>query len=121
MSIYEINPLTDDRWLALVDRHPSASVFHHRGFLQALLNTYGYEPLALTSAPAGQPLTDGIVFCRVSSWITGRRLVSLPFADHCEPLWSESSDITAFAKYLAEEWDRRRWKYFELRPLSTER
>ena len=70
MSIQVINPLSDDRWDALVDRHPRASVFHQRGWLEALERTYGYKPLALTSAPEGQPLKDGIVLCRVSSWIT---------------------------------------------------
>jgi hypothetical protein len=27
-----------------------------------------------------------LVFCRVRSWLTGRRSISLPFSDHCEPL-----------------------------------
>jgi Acetyltransferase (GNAT) domain len=118
MSIYVINPLSDDRWIDLVDRHPSASVFHHRGFLQALLYTYGYEPFALTCTPPGQPLKDGIVLCRVSSWVTGRRLVSLPFADHCEPLLDNTSETMALVEYLAGEYKRQHCKYVELRPLS---
>ena len=101
-----------------MNRHPRASVFHQRGWLQALSLTYGYEPCAPTSAAAGEPLEDGVVFCRVSSWITGARLVSVPFADHCEPLLADNGDLLEFMSCLRAECDRRNWKYVELRPLS---
>ena len=117
MELYTTDPLSDHRWDDLVARHPKASAFHHRGWLEALACTYGYTPCVLTSTPAGQPLLDGVVLCRVSSWITGTRLVSLPFADHCEPLVSNPDDGPSFANWLRKECDRQRWKYFELRPL----
>jgi hypothetical protein len=93
-------------------------VFHQRGWLQALSLTYGYEPCVLTSASAGQPLEDGVVVCRVSSWITGTRLVSVPFADHCEPLLGNDGDLLTFVSHLRAECNRRHWKYVELRPVS---
>lgn len=117
MELYTTDPLSDSRWDDLVDRHPRASAFHHRGWLEALARTYGYKPCVLTSTPAGRPLNDGVVVCRVSSWITGTRLVSLPFADHCEPLLRDD-DFGVFADWLRAECDRQRWKYFEIRPLS---
>jgi CelD/BcsL family acetyltransferase involved in cellulose biosynthesis len=117
MSINVIDPLSDSRWDDLVARHPRASVFHQRGWLRALDSTYGYKPLVLTSAPEGQPLKDGIVLCNVSSWITGTRLVSLPFSDHCEPLLDDASELPEFMNYLRMHCDRHRWKYVELRPL----
>ena len=118
MSIYSINPLSDTRWDQLVAQHPRASVFHRRGWLEALARTYGYQPLVLTRASAGEPLRDGMVFCRVSSWITGTRLVSLPFADHCEPLLDGPGDCLQFLDWLRLESPRQGWKYVELRPLS---
>ena len=116
MTVHVVNPLSDRRWDDLAARHPKASVFHQRGWLEALARTYGYEPIALTSALPGEPLRDGIVLCRVSSWITGTRLVSLPFADHCEPLLDDASDSAEFAKWLREERGRQHWKYVEIRP-----
>jgi hypothetical protein len=101
----------------LVARHPRASAFHQRGWLDALARTYGYEPFVLTSAAPDKPLTDGLVCCRVSSWITGTRLVSLPFADHCEPLLRDNGDLPKFMDELRVERDRQRYKYLELRPL----
>jgi CelD/BcsL family acetyltransferase involved in cellulose biosynthesis len=117
VSIHIINPLSDDRWDDLVACHPRASVFHQRNWLEALARTYGHQPLVFTSTPAGKPLRDGIVFCRVSSWITGTRLVSLPFADHCEPLLDEASESPEFMDCLRAKCDRNRWKYVEIRPF----
>jgi CelD/BcsL family acetyltransferase involved in cellulose biosynthesis len=119
VSLHLINPLSDRRWDELVVRHPAASVFHQRSWLEALTRTYGYKPVVLTTASAGQALPDGIVLCRVSSWMTGTRLVSLPFADHCQPLLNDPSQAAAFASWLRAECDRRKWNYVELRPLPT--
>ena len=40
-----LDPLADARWDDLLERHPRASVFHSRGWLEALKRTYGYEPI----------------------------------------------------------------------------
>ncbi len=112
-----INPLSDHRWDDLVARDPRASAFHQRGWLEALSRTYGYEPFVLTSATAGTRLNDGILLCRVSSWLTGTRFVSLPFADHCEPLLNEGGEPLEFMNWLRAESDRRQLGYVELRPL----
>jgi CelD/BcsL family acetyltransferase involved in cellulose biosynthesis len=93
MTIYELNPLGDPRWAAFIDRHPRASVFHTPGWLEALYSTYGYKPIAVTTTPQGAELTNGMVFCDVRSWLTGRRLVSLPFSDHCDPLIEETKQL----------------------------
>jgi hypothetical protein len=116
-EIYVFNPLVDSRWDDLVAHHPRASVFHQRGWLEALARTYGYEPFALTTSPPSEPLSDGIVLCRVSSWLTGSRLVSIPFSDHCEPLLSDGKGPLAFMNWLHAECDRREYKYIEVRPL----
>jgi CelD/BcsL family acetyltransferase involved in cellulose biosynthesis len=113
-----IDPLVDTRWDDLVARHPRASAFHRRGWLAALNQTYGYKPFVLTSASASEPLTDGIVACQITSWLTGSRIVSLPFADHCEPLLNES-DGTALVSDLMAECARQHCKYLEFRPIEA--
>lgn len=74
----------------------------------------------LTSAPFQEPLENGIVVCRVSSWMTGTRLVSLPFSDHCEPLLREGEGIEEFARWMRETCDLQHWRYAELRPLLAD-
>src|SRR2546430_5296635 len=90
--LYSLDPLEDPRWAEFVQRHPRASVFHTPGWLEALRRTYGYEPVVYTTSLPRAELTNGLVFCRVRSWLTGRRLVSLPFSDHCEPLVHNSEE-----------------------------
>src|SRR5580698_9894535 len=92
-GVYELDPLRDQRWADLVERHPRSSVFHSVNWLTALQTVYRYEPVAVTTCPPGVRLTNGLVFCRVNSWLTGRRFVSLPFSDHCEALISNSSEL----------------------------
>ena len=56
MQVYELNPLKDARWAALLAKHPRASIFHSIAWLEALHRTYGYEPIVFTTAPPGPPL-----------------------------------------------------------------
>ncbi|MFY9725043.1 MAG: GNAT family N-acetyltransferase [Bryobacteraceae bacterium] len=60
-------------------------------------------------------LEDGLVFCRVASWITGRRLISLPFSDHCEPLVNNASDEHLFVSALELILRREKLRYIEIR------
>src|SRR5260370_1495614 len=97
---FQLDPIRDPRWADLVDKHPKAEVFNTVPWLQALHCTYGYQPVAFTSSPPGVELKNGIVFCRIDSWLTGHRLVSLPFSDHCEPLCDSTTDLKFLIRYL---------------------
>ena len=116
--IYQLDPLTDARWPGFLDGHPGASIFHTRGWLAALEDTYKYGPVAFTTAEPGAELSNAMVFCEVKSWLTGSRLVSLPFSDHCQPL-AEGEDLEVILNSLSNQ-RRRRWKYVEIRPVSAE-
>lgn len=116
MTVHELQPLQDPRWARLVATHPDSSVFHGVGWLQALSDTYGYEPVVYTTSPPGVELTNGIVVCNIRSLLTGSRVVSLPFSDHCQPLIDASTTLNALVNHIKQLLSRRRWKYFELRP-----
>jgi hypothetical protein len=117
-GVWVVDPLTDDRWSDLITRHPSASVFHTRGWLAALKANYGYQPVAFTTSPPAELLTNALLFCKVCSWLTGNRLVSLPFSDHCEPLVEDEQQFirlcTSAESYRAEQG----WKYVEMRSAN---
>jgi hypothetical protein len=116
--VYELNPLTDPHWSSFVAQHPNSSIFHSRGWLSALQKTYGYTPVAFTTSCDNQ-LSNALLFCKVSSWATGRRLVSLPFSDHCQPL-AVGKDMVAIIEHLQRLKLVDRLKYIELRPLMDE-
>ena len=117
-AVYEIDPLCDPRWAALVECHPRSSVFHSTSWLRALQTVYGYKPFAVTTCPPGSSLTNGLVFCRVESWLTGRRFVSLPFADHCEALIDSPNELDVMLLHMKRDLDERKWQYIEIRPIS---
>jgi Acetyltransferase (GNAT) domain len=118
VTIHAVNPLADSRWDDLIARHPKASIFHQRAWLEALSRTYGYEPVVFTSSPPGNPIKDGLLFCRVKSWLTGNRIVSLPFSDHCEPICDSTSELDSLISGLQTLLHQQHWQYLELRPIS---
>jgi hypothetical protein len=116
-QVYIIDPLQDPRWDEFLQLHPRASLFHTSSWLRALAMTYGYKPIAYTTSGFNEALRNAAVFCQVESWITGRRLVSLPFSDHCEWLVDKEEDTLAVCSALEQLIEREHWRYLELRTL----
>ena len=114
---YLINPLEDNRWEQFLQSHPQSSIFHTSAWLEALRRTYGYRSWVITSNASTDPLTNAVVFCEVDSWLTGSRLVSLPFADHCQPLVSSTVELSDLARSLSVRCQGSN-RYIELRPLN---
>jgi CelD/BcsL family acetyltransferase involved in cellulose biosynthesis len=120
VAVHIIDPLVDVRWDQLLLRHQGASVFHTRGWLSALQQTYDFTPVAFTTSAPGEPLDNALVLCDVKSWITGRRLVSLPFSDHCDPLIDPPSERSEILAHVREHVQRTRFNFAEIRPISSE-
>src|SRR5579872_2455360 len=117
-GVYEVDPLQDPRWDELVQRHAHGSVFHSPRWLEALRTAYGYDPVVISTCAPDETLANGLVFCRVKSWLTGHRMVSVPFSDHCEPLVNNASDLDCLLSGLRRKVDDGQWKYIEIRPVS---
>jgi Acetyltransferase (GNAT) domain len=118
-KLFTLDPLTDPRWPRFVLSHPAASICHTSGWLRALQRTYDYRPVVLTTSAPGEELTSGVVFCQIDSWLTGRRLVSLPFSDHCEPLARAPQDVDTLMGGLMEELRRQGCSRLEVRPIGA--
>jgi hypothetical protein len=117
-AAYRLDPLNDSRWEDFLQRHPRASLFHSSAWLIALRETHGYEAIAYTTSRPGNALENAIVFCKVESWLTGRRLVSIPFADHAQPLVDSEDHAMAIGETLEGDLEREGWDYLEIRPLQ---
>jgi lipid II:glycine glycyltransferase (peptidoglycan interpeptide bridge formation enzyme) len=120
MQVLHIDPLSDLRWQRFVDRHPHAGIFHTQSWLEALRRTYGYEAVAYVVTGEDQEVVSGIPFCRISSGLTGRRLVSLPFSDHCQPLIDDGDHLRLLLAAVDADVAQEKMKYFELRPLELD-
>jgi CelD/BcsL family acetyltransferase involved in cellulose biosynthesis len=118
MGVYEVDPLQDPRWNELVQSHAQGCVFHSPSWLKALRGAYGYDPIVVSTCAPNKQLTNGLVFCRVESWLTGHRFVSLPFSDHCDPLVNSEEELDLLLASMKRRVDAGNWKYVEIRPVS---
>lgn len=122
MKVVRIDPLRDPRWSTFLADNGQASVFHTPEWLNALRRTYGYDAAAVAVLGEDGKLSGAVVFCRVKSWLTGSRLVSLPFSDYCEPLVRTGEEMRVLAVALEEEAREAGANYVEIRgalPVET--
>jgi CelD/BcsL family acetyltransferase involved in cellulose biosynthesis len=117
--VYRISPIEDSRWTEYLAKNASASLFHSPTWLQALRRSYAYDPVLYTTNSPGKTLKNGLVACVVESRLTGRRLVSVPFSDYCQPLAEETSDLLALMRAAETDVAASNSRYFELRPRTS--
>ena len=70
------------------------------------------------SAPI-ERLTNASLFSLVRSWLTGSRLVSLPFSDHCELLVEHADRFRKRCGYVELLRKVERWNYVEIRSSNS--
>ena len=109
-----LRDLRDPTWDSQVLSHPDGTVFHTLAWGRVLSRTYGHQPFYLRYSRKGS-VTALVPLMEVRSWVTGRRGISLPFSDLCDPLffgWAGAKRILEDLRDLAAE---QRWRYFEVR------
>ena len=109
-----IDPLTDGDWDKLVVASPEHSVFHRSAWARVLAETYRHRPFYL-KITVGDAAAALVPLMEVRSALTGRRGVSLPFADFAGPLWAEPGRQAAVSQALLKVAAERNWKHLELR------
>jgi hypothetical protein len=112
-----VDPLSCADWDASVAAHHGSTIFHGTGWARVLRDTYGHRPFYFARFE-GQQLTGVLPVMEVSSWLTGRRGVSLPFTDFCPALHSAEEDGGDFYQRAMECGRQRGWKYLECRGLD---
>jgi CelD/BcsL family acetyltransferase involved in cellulose biosynthesis len=109
-----INPCEQKDWNEALLRTPGQSFFHTSTWAEVLRESYHYEPLFFTIRKQAA-LEALLPVMEVDSPLTGKRGVSLPFTDYCEPIVSSAAqfrDLFAAAVALGK---KRHWRYLELR------
>jgi hypothetical protein len=109
-----VSPLRCSDWDHLISKHPDSSFFHTAAWAHVLLESYGYRPIYYTAIQDSR-LMALLPVMEVDSWLTGRRGVSLPFTDACEPLGSPSLLMRTIIPWVLQTGEERGWKCFECR------
>jgi hypothetical protein len=114
MNLQIINPITYPGWDDLIRSNPESSFFHSSSWARVLAESYNYKPLYF-AAIDNNKLLALISLMEIKSILTGKRGVSLPFTDYCEPIIPEKKYFKNAMNYLIEYGKRAGWKSIEMR------
>ena len=117
MDFEFIDPINFPGWDDLVLTADAHTFFHSSAWIKVLCESYGYRPSFFATTCDGKPSTV-IPLLEVDSFLTGRRGVSLPFSDYCEPLVFGKSAFYDIPKDLIDAAKKAGWKHLDLRGQS---
>src|SRR3990172_10530414 len=93
---------------------PGHTFFHTSNWAAVLEETYGYTPLYLGQYNRND-FTALLPLMEITSVLTGKRGVSLPFTDYCEPIGSGALQFPDMFNAAIAVGKKQNWKYLELR------
>jgi hypothetical protein len=109
-----INPIKHPDWNLVLESVPEHSFFHSSNWARVLNETYSYLPLYFTRWDGSQPRAV-IPLMEINSFLTGKRGVSLPFTDLCEPIVADENCFSEILSEMIQYGRKAGWKYLELR------
>jgi len=109
-----LDPLRYPGWDALLADWPGSSIFHTTAWARVLAETYGHVPVYVCRFTDDR-LEGLLPVMEVSSLVTGRRGVSLPFTDFCPPLAAPGCSLKDLYGLAAQVARQRRWRFLEYR------
>jgi len=115
MRITTINVFKAGRWDEFVATHPQGTAFHLSGWARVLQKTYRYIPYYVALEDSGKKIRAGCPFFLIRSWLTGSRLVCLPFTDICYPLVTSGEDAKLLLSSMIERTRKEEVGYIEIR------
>ncbi|MBN2009499.1 peptidoglycan bridge formation glycyltransferase FemA/FemB family protein [candidate division KSB1 bacterium] len=114
---YELNsvdPVRNPGWDDMLLSRSDYSFFHSTAWASVLSNSYAYTPRYLTFVKNNEFLTS-LPFMEITSYLTGKRGISLPFSDYCDPIVHHNTDHDKVIDALIKFGKAAGWKYFEIR------
>jgi hypothetical protein len=114
VNIEIVNPLEYQGWDDLILSKEDYSFFHTSAWATVITESYGYKPIYVAILDKGR-VEAFIPLMEIKSILTGRRGVSLPFSDYCQPLINQETDFLSLIDKLIYHGKRSAWKYIELR------
>ena len=113
MRLDVVDPVSSPLWDEALEDCPGASFFHTARWARVLVDSYGYKPVYFCSGE--RPLSVLVPLMEVSSILSGKRGVSLPFSDYSSPLFDRRTDPMEAMDHLIHLGKTAGWKYIEIR------
>ena len=112
-----IEQIDDAQWDEFVARHERGWLTHTTSWQDALETSFGHiqgQRFAVVDSKDGEILA-GIPVYTVNSFLTGKRMVSIPFATMCDPLTTSQNYLEMLIKHIIGMQNQQRCRYLELR------
>jgi len=119
VRVHEVTSAVEAAWDSFVHGHPQASFCHQLAWKRVMEQTYGYRPVYAYSERDGKMTGIAPAFL-ISSWMTGRCLISIPFAVYGGICATDEESATALRNYLEKAATELQVEYLELRSREGE-
>ncbi len=110
-----LNGTNLDTFVEQHTRDRDSSLYYSSAWLDLLARLYGYSVNPLMSTNTSGQITGYLPLCLMQSPLTGRRLVSLPFSDHCPLLAMDECSANDLIDQAIELAQQQKVRYLELR------
>lgn len=111
-----VDPTQIPQWNQWVAQQEESTIFHTSNWAHVLSESYGYVPTYLVCNNKG--IHQAIFpMMEVHSFLTGRRGVSLPFSDFCQPLIRPEISLIDIFDKVKNEGTSRKWQSIMLRDV----
>ena len=113
-AIQILNPLSCENWDERLGDHGKINFFHSRAWARVLHETYGYQPIYFGSLNSDSIKTL-LPLMEIKSILTGKRGVSLPFTDYCEPIFENVTGFDQLLQGAQQHGKQSRWQWIQVR------
>jgi len=114
-----IDPCVDQRWDQFVEDHPFGWLTHLSGWKEVMARSFQHVKPHYLALFDGDRIVAGLPLFEVRSWLTGNKLVSIPFATLCDALVSDPQQFRILLEASLVLMKKSRASFFELRTLAS--
>ena len=116
-----IDPIRDPRWDEFVRKHPFGWIAHLSGWKRVLETSFPHMKghYFVLIDPQSNEIKAGLPAFEVKSWLTGNRLISIPFATLSDPLVACAADMEALLREATNLLEKMNFSYLEIKTLNA--
>lgn len=106
---------TDRRWMDFIASHPQATIFHHPAWINLITESYGFTSFIFAVINQQGDIEAGIPLIEVKGILNKKSWISLPYTDHCAPLYKDMASLQFLTSSLVDTSEENTIKKMELR------
>ncbi len=120
-KIVFVDSLEDERWDRFVEMHPNGWIYHLSAWKLLLEKSFSHiKGFCIAQiSNTNNEICAGLPIFEVNSFLTGKRLVSIPFGTLCDPLYYHEDDLRVIADCAIQLADSHKCSFIEIRSYNS--